>query len=377
MIASAPCTAATSQEHPYRAGLRHQNLPPRPGRGGDLVVTSGHGDDLVFASRHGDDLVVVSGRGVQGRESVLMDEHIAVIGEAVADAFVIPGEGMLDLQVRPGGGPVNTAVALGRLGTPTRFLGRLSDDTLGRLIRDHLTGSGVDLSACVTATRRATLAITALDAAGRASYDFYTEGTADWFWTDEELTERAPYDACCVHAGSLALVLEPGGPRVERLLETMRARATISIDPNVRTALVPPATYREALPRWARIADILRLSDEDLAHLGLSADEACDTWHELGVRLVVVTRGAEDVLASLDGLRITVPAVQVAAVDTVGAGDTFTAGLLHVLRERGRLGGRLDTLTAADIESAIHFATRAAAETCKVPGANPPWPHQL
>ncbi|GAA3836484.1 carbohydrate kinase [Sphaerisporangium flaviroseum] len=306
-----------------------------------------------------------------------MNQHITVIGEAVADAFVIPGEGMLDLQVRPGGGPVNTAVALGRLGTPTRFLGRLSDDTLGRLIRDHLAGSGVDLGGVVTAERRTTLAITAVNEAGQASYDFYTEGTADWFWTAGELAERAPSDALCVHAGSLALILPPGGPHIERLLETMRDRATISIDPNVRAALVPLAAYREALPRWARIADILRLSDEDLAHLELSADEACDAWHEHGVRLVVVTRGTKDVYASLDGRRITVPAVEVEAVDTVGAGDTFTAGLLHVLWRRGRLGGRLDGLTGADVEEAIAFAVRAAAETCKVPGADPPWAHQL
>jgi fructokinase len=306
-----------------------------------------------------------------------MNQHITVIGEAVADAFVIPGEGMLDLQVRPGGGPVNTAVALGRLGTPTRFLGRLSDDTLGRLLRDHLAGSGVDLSACVTASRRATLAITAVNETGQASYDFYTEGTADWFWTDDELAERTPDDACCLHAGSLALVLEPGGPRIERLLGAVRAHTTISIDPNVRAALVPLDAYRLALPRWARLADILRLSEEDLAHLGLSAEEASDDWHEQGVRLVVVTRGTENVYASLDGLRITVPAVEVRVVDTVGAGDTFTAGLLHVLRRRGRLGGRLDGLTPADVEAAIAFAVRAAAETCKVPGADPPWAYQL
>ncbi len=306
-----------------------------------------------------------------------MNQHITVIGEAVADAFVIPGDGMLDLQVRPGGGPVNTAVALGRLGTPVRFLGRLADDTLGRLIRDHLAGSGVDLSACVTAPERATLAITAVNEAGQASYDFYTEGTADWLWTAEELAERAPYDARCVHAGSLALALAPGGPHIERLLEAVRAQATISIDPNVRTALVPVSTYLEALPRWARIADILRLSDEDLAHLGLSAEDAFTTWHGHGVRLVVVTGGTGDVHASLDGVRITVPAVEVEAVDTVGAGDTFTAGLLHVLEHRGRLGGRLPDLTPADVEAAIAFAVRAAAETCKVPGANPPWAHQL
>ncbi|MEU6998285.1 carbohydrate kinase [Nonomuraea sp. NPDC046570] len=302
---------------------------------------------------------------------------VAVIGEAVADAFVSPGQGTLTLEVRPGGSPANTAVALARLGTPTRFIGRLAGGAMGTLLRDHLATSGVDLTSCVAAAERPTLAITAIDASGRAAYDFYTQGTADWLWTAEELAGRTPYDVECLHAGSLALVVEPGGPLIERALARVRPHATISLDPNVRTSLVPVTAYREALPRWARLADILRVSDEDLAHLELSAEQACATWHGYGVRLVVVTLGAQGAFASLDGARVSVPAVEVEPVDTVGAGDTFTAGLLHVLRSRGRLGGRLDTLTPDDVRAALAFGTRAAAETCKAPGADPPWAHQL
>ena len=163
---------------------------------------------------------------------------IVVIGEAVADAFVDPARsdrpGALELSVRAGGGPANTAVALGRLGSPIRFLGRISSGVLGQSILDHIAASRVDVSACVRTPAPATLAITALDAGGKATYDFYVDGTSDWGWTAEELAARRPRDAACVHTGSLALVLAPGGPLIEQTLRESRAWATISIDPNAR-----------------------------------------------------------------------------------------------------------------------------------------------
>jgi fructokinase len=154
----------------------------------------------------------------------------------------------------------------------------------------------------------------------------------------------------------------------------VRERAAVSIDPNVRPLLVPPATYRERLPHWCALADILRLSEDDLALLlpGTSPEQACDTWHAAGARLVVITLGERGALASLDGQRVTVPAPPVDVVDTVGVGDSFTAGLLHRIAALGHLGGRLDGLSIADVTDACTFAARVAALTCSVPGANPP-----
>jgi fructokinase len=305
--------------------------------------------------------------------------HIAVIGEAVADALLPPGQdaraGILDLRVRPGGSPVNTAVALGRLGTPTLFFGRLASGPFGELFREHLRGSRVDLSGCVSAAEQATLAVAAIDARGQAAYEFYADGTADWQWTREELFGRVPAGVSCVHTGSLALALEPGGPLIEELLQALRPQSTISIDPNLRPRLIPPQTYRNRIRRWAGLADLLRLSDEDLGNLcpGAEAERVCDEWHDEGVRLVIITQGAEGALASLDGTRITVPAVEIEPVDTVGAGDAFTAGLLHYLAQGGHLGGRLTGLTAEDVREAMAFGARVAAQTCTVAGADPPW----
>ncbi|WP_063838352.1 carbohydrate kinase family protein [Saccharothrix sp. ST-888] len=316
-------------------------------------------------------------------------QPITVLGECVADAFVqspdagrLAAPGELILQVHAGGGPANTAVGLSRLGSPTRFVARLSEDTFGRLFRTHLTASGVDLSFSVRATEPSTLAVAELDRDGRASYSFHAERTADWQWRPEELAAVPLTGTACVHTGSLALIREPGGRAVEDFLDLVHrapGRPTVSIDPNVRPLLVDPARYRERLDRWCAAADLLRLSAEDLGLLlpGVPPEAACDRWHAAGVRLVVITLGEQGALASLDGTRVTVPAVPVQVVDTVGAGDAFTAGLLHHLGSHGLLGGGLDRLTAQDTAAACAYASRVAALTCAVPGPNPPWAGQL
>lgn len=302
---------------------------------------------------------------------------VAVLGECVADAFVAPAHDDapgLRLDVLPGGGPANTAVALARLATPTHFIGRLSADVFGRLFRSHLAASGVNLDSCTDATEPSTLAVAGLAPDGSADYSFHAEGTADWQWTADELAAAELVDAACLHTGSLALVRGPGASAVEELLCAVRPYSTISIDPNVRPHLVDPAVYRTRLPRWCALADILRMSDDDLSelHPGVAPEAACDTWHEAGATLVVVTRGADGVLVSYAGERLHVPSPPVDVVDTVGAGDAFTAGLLHRLHGAGLLGGRLDGLSWRQIEDAVAFGTEIAAATCAVRGANPP-----
>ncbi|UGY94269.1 carbohydrate kinase family protein [Streptomyces gobiensis] len=309
---------------------------------------------------------------------------IAVLGECVADAFVTPAAGgsgtpAIGLEVLPGGGPANTAVALARLGTPTRFLGRLSSDVFGRLFREHLAQSGVDLGSAVSARESSTLAVADLDTEGRADYSFHAEGAADWQWTPDELAVATGGSMACLHTGSLALIRPPGGAAIERLLTQARPRATVSLDPNVRPLLVDPAAYRARLPRWCAAADILRLSDDDLGHLlpGAELERAADEFHGHGAQLVVVTLGGEGVFASLNGERLRIAAPPTTVVDTVGAGDSFMAGFLHALHQGAALGGRLEALDTDRLRAALTFGARVAAATCAVRGANPPWRDQL
>ncbi|MDP9860968.1 MULTISPECIES: carbohydrate kinase family protein [Streptosporangium] len=307
--------------------------------------------------------------------------QVAVLGECVADAFTTgsPAQGELALRVLPGGSPANTAVALSRLGTPTRFLGRISRDSFGALFRAHLGASGVDLTGCVAADEPSTLAVATLDGSGQAVYTFYAKGSADWQWSTAELTADRLGDVSCLHTGSMALVGAPGAERVEELLARTAPHATVSIDPNVRAAFVDLAVYRERMPVWCALADLVKLSDDDLEqiHPGEPLEQVCDTWHAAGARLIVVTRGPRGATVSLDGERATVPAPVTEVVDTVGAGDSFTAALLHRLHASGLLGGRLDALSLDQAKEAASFASGVAALTCSVAGANPPWARDL
>jgi fructokinase len=311
-----------------------------------------------------------------------MSPYVAVIGENVADAVAgtpIAAAGSAVLNVHAGGGPANTAVALAQLGTPTRFVSRLATGVLGQLLRDRLVRSGVDLTSSVPADEPATLAIASVDEGGRTAYEFYASGTADWQWRPGELIPGQLSEAKCVHAGSLALIMKPGGQLIEDTLRAVRGHATISIDPNVRTTLVPPDRYRDRLNAWCEIADIVRLSDEDLAQLypDVPVEHVFAQWHDSGVRLVILTEGRHGAQASLDGERIAVPAAAVKVIDTVGAGDAFSAAFLHWLWRHEQLGSRLTRLTPDDVRRALRFATYLAALTCTVPGANAPWAGHL
>lgn len=313
---------------------------------------------------------------------------IAVVGEIVADA-VLPVHGIVDgaahLTVHPGGGPANTAVAMARLGSTARYAGRISAGSFGQMARAKLVASGVDVSASQDAVEPQTLAVARLSESGAASYEFYVQGTADWAWTDDGLAPLidGPFfdgsPPVAVHTGSLALALQPSGAVIERMMGRARQKMTVSIDPNLRTLLVPVELYRQMIDDWASAADIVRLSSDDLTEMwpGRSAESAADHLHALGVQLAVVSLGADGAFASLRGERVQIPIAAGSVVDTVGAGDSFHGGLLHYLAGSGALGGRLENLDTPGLTAALEFASRVAAITVSRPGADPPWVAEL
>ena len=295
---------------------------------------------------------------------------IAVCGEALVDLLPVSDT---RYEARPGGSPANTAVALARLGVPVTMLARLSDDAFGHLLRDHLTTNGVDLTYAVRAAEVSGLAVVTRDAAGTASYRFLLDGAADWQWTDAEL-DVLPETVVAVHSGSLALAAVPA---IERFLERSRDQCTISIDPNLRPSSVESA--RAAVPRWLRLADLIKVSMEDLELLDPDEDPmtVAQRWSRSGPTLVLVTAGGDGVDAVFGGDVLHERAPTVDVVDTVGAGDTFTAGFLAALHRGGHLGGRLTGLTADALRPALDLALRAAAITCTRAGADPPYAADL
>ncbi|SBT39459.1 carbohydrate kinase family protein [Micromonospora auratinigra] len=301
---------------------------------------------------------------------------LTVLGEAVVDLAPSGGGGLL--AAHPGGSPLNVAVGLARLGRPTALLARFSRTAFGHRLRAHADANGVDLSHAVADDRPATLAVVSLGATGAAGYDFYLDGTADWHWTAAELAAPPP-GTTVLHTGSLAAVLAPGADLVAGLLARTHAagRVLTSLDPNVRAAvLAEPDAARGRLLALARHAHLVKASDEDLAWLFPDADvaQAAARLLALGARLVVVTRGAAGSYAvTAGGLRRHHPARRVAVVDTVGAGDSFTAGLLDALVEVGAATpAAVGDLDVTRLDAVLAHATRIAAITCGRAGADPP-----
>lgn len=303
---------------------------------------------------------------------------ITVCGEALVD---LVSQDSRHFIAYPGGSPANVAVGLARLGLPVSLLARISTDSFGRLLRAHLTANGVDPRDFVEAGEPTTLAVATVDSDGSARYDFYVEGTADWQWAAAELPERLPDDVTAVHTGSMVLEVAPGAQRVLALLEREhdRAAVTVSYDPNIRLARRGDrATALARIERVVALADVVKVSAEDLAWVlpGTSPEAVARAWATLGPALVVVTLGAQGAVAVRGTVRVDIGAPSLAVVDTVGAGDAFTSGLLSALDEQGVLGGpgrgRLSTMDEHDISAALRRATAVAALTCSRPGADPP-----
>ncbi|MFI2409468.1 carbohydrate kinase [Streptomyces sp. NPDC018947] len=299
---------------------------------------------------------------------------IVVAGEALID-LVPQGTGAL-AALRPalGGGPYNTAVALGRLGSPTAFCSRVSYDAFGEALLDRLRETGVDVSPVQRGPEPTTLAVATVGAGGSAAYTFYVEGTADRLFT---APSALPSGTRAVSFGTCSLVLEPGASAYEALLRETAARGVFTVlDPNIRAGLIPdPDAYRARFTSWLPSVSLLKVSVEDAAWLGGAPRE----WLAAGPAAVVVTRGGEGLTVfTRDGGEYAVPGERVEVVDTIGAGDTVNAALLHGLAARDALSERAVAALGPDCwAELLGFAARAAAVTCSRAGAEPPYAHEV
>ena len=297
---------------------------------------------------------------------------IAVIGEALID--LVEADDDAPRLAHPGGSPYNVALGLARLGRRACFVGRLSGDPLGTVLRNHALRSDVDLSFAVDAHEPSTVALVELDPDGAAQYRFGVDGTADFRWTAAELA-RIPDDVTAVHFGSLASWLPPGDAAIAARVGELRALGVaVTYDPNVRPHLQPDAAAaREQIEAAVSSAHLVKTSDEDLAYLypDEPVEDVARSWLDLGPDVVVVTRGGAGSIAFTAELTIVRPPLRVDVVDTVGAGDAFMSGLLDALHGRGRLSpdGLADSVPWADV---LDDAALVAAITCSRAGANPP-----
>ena len=290
-----------------------------------------------------------------------------VIGEALID--IVDREGVESEHV--GGSPLNVAVGLSRLGIETTFATEFADDERGRLIADHVERSHVAVEQTAAPTRTST-ARARIAADGSATYDF------DLTWEFARPPRADGFDI--VHVGSVGALRPPGADRVLALVEALPRDVLVSFDPNVRPALLPPASEtRELVHRYAARADVVKLSDEDAEWLYPDDPEsAAARLLEQGASIVVVTRGGQGSTLSTSAGEFRVPPHTVDVVDTIGAGDSYMSGLVAALAQRigvdRVVAGRIDL---DELDGVGRVAALAAGITVSRAGAAPPTTAEL
>jgi fructokinase len=302
---------------------------------------------------------------------------VAVLGEALVD-LMPTGSGAAYLA-RPGGSPWNVAIGLARLGHDVRIVTPLGHDAFGGLLRRHARVSGLDLSACPEVDAPTTLAAVSMAENGEASYEFYLDGTTLQRW---ESVAPPGGRTAIVHFGSLGSWTEPAASRVAAIVGRLRAEgALVSYDPNVRPRLLADLAWARGLVEAAvALAHLVKASVSDLDWLygGAERTEVARRWLELGARLVIVTDGERGASALAPGRPwVHQDAVVTDVVDTVGAGDAFTAGLLGALVDAGRTGPLDLADLGTDLDAILRHASLVAAMTCERTGAEPPTAAQV
>ncbi len=297
-------------------------------------------------------------------------------GEALFDLFPsAETDTGFTFDARIGGSPLNVAIGLSRLGCGAALFTGLSRDHLGRRLKRTLEDEGVDTAYLVSKRNRTRLALVGTSPNGVPQYSFYGHDAADSSVGEADLPEL-PRSVAALHFGSYSLVVEPTGSSLLQLALRHHTGTLVSFDPNPRLNIEPDVDrWRRRVEVFSEIADLIKMSDEDLETLfpGQDIDTAITRLGSQGARLIVVTRGGNGAVVSLRGERFEASGRRVGVVDTVGAGDSFQAGLLCGLNELGKATkAGLGEVSVEECRRVVDFAMAAAATTCTRRGADLP-----
>lgn len=302
------------------------------------------------------------------------------MGEILVDFLPIDEGGQtVGFRIHPGGSLLNVAVAVARLGGRSALVTKTGTDYFGRYLRAHVESEGIDTRWLSEMAAPSTLGFVTLEH-GEPDFTFYGEGTADTRLTLDDLSDDLAAETAILHVGSISLLRGSTPATVLAACERMRGKALLSLDPNLRPAMVLDETaYRATLDALIGLVDVVKVSAVDLAWLAPGRDvaEMAVELLDRGPALVAVTRGGAGVLVARrtpDGIVTTaVPGHEVTVVDTVGAGDSFDGGMLTRLAELGVTSRTaLEALSEGDLADVLRFAVAVAALNCTRPGADPP-----
>ena len=302
---------------------------------------------------------------------------ITAVGEILID---LTQSGLNELGIpvfaaNPGGAPANLAVAAARLGASSAFIGKVGTDSFGTFLRNTLLENKVDVSGMlVDAESRTTLAVVALDKTGERTFSFYRDPSADVNLRADEIPEEQLKNTKFLHFGSVSLTTDPARSATLHAAGTAKKHgAYISYDPNYRASLWnDEQSAIEMMKRPLPMVDVLKVSDEELPLLTGTQDleKGSEMLAQLGIRLVLVTLGANGAYYRFAGHTGHVPGVKVKVGDTNGAGDTFFGAALAQLSRFEKL----EDVSVEELERIVAVSNKAAAITTSRHGAIPAMP---
>ena len=302
---------------------------------------------------------------------------IICCGESLIDMISVANAGNESLYAGLTGGAIfNTSIALGRLDVPVGLISGVSTDLFGEKIKKDLTESNVNIKLLIRNEKPTTLAFVDVKN-GQANYTFYDENSAgnSIHYSDFPNIPKIANTLCF---GGISLCTEPAASAYEKLFIQEIKNKVLFLDPNIRSTFISDEiSYRKRLNKMISSSDILKVSDEDLGWIvtsGSSINEKIEKLHNLGAKLIIVTKGAEGVAAYVKNKKvINLPAQKVNVIDTVGAGDTFNAGFLAKLSKLKLLSkSNIKNLSSKQISMALEYGIKAASITVSRKGANPP-----
>ena len=305
-----------------------------------------------------------------------MQSKVLVIGEALID-IVHQNDGAI--KNIPGGSPANTAVALARLQIPTFMMARTSQDKYGQIIRNYLESESVNLEYGVVSSDPSSIIDAYIQTDGSAKYEANLRGSSDFGWTNVELKfDESKFNF--VHLGSLTSYIEPGASSVENWYKSLRQNNNLilSFDPNIRHPLdgQKENDVRERAIRLSKLAHIVKASDEDLKWMANSNNylDLVDSFISNGASLVIVTKGhSGSYLKNKKGFEINMVPAKIEVVDTIGAGDTFSAAFIaQLIKLNVKNVGDLNELSKDVLTQIMSNCSIASGITCSRQGANPP-----
>ncbi|WP_077624803.1 aminoimidazole riboside kinase [Sediminibacillus massiliensis] len=299
-----------------------------------------------------------------------MTKGIISLGEALID-FIPLDPDNTQFQKSPGGAPANVAVGLARLGAKASFVGKVGDDVLGTFLKRTLEDYGVDTeNMYLTKEIRTGVVFVTLAEGGERSFDFYIDPSADRYLHEAEVSEELFKEHNVFHFGSISMIDEPAESATKKAVRLAKENGLIiSYDPNLRPMLWKSLDEaRTKITSMLGEADLVKLSEEELEFLTGETDihKGVEKLKEYQIPLLFVTLGHEGSYVFHKGQAVHVPARQVKAVDTTGAGDAFVSGLLYQLSEREK---DVTDYTLDELKEITVFASVSGALAASTKGA--------